>query len=37
MKSTIDQISSSLRVPFEAGIPEGEIPLSITHFNCPSV
>jgi len=37
MYRTMDHISSSLNVPFDAGIPEGQIPLSITHFNCPSV
>src|SRR5437773_11861570 len=37
MYCTICQISSSLRMPLEAGIPVGKIPFSITHFSCPSV
>src|SRR4051794_9190433 len=32
-KMTMDQISSSLSMPLEPGIPDGQIPLSITHFN----
>jgi hypothetical protein len=28
----MDQISSSLSVPFDPGMPEGQMPLSITHF-----
>ncbi len=37
MKTTIDQISSSLSVPLEAGMPEGEMPLSRIHLSWPSV
>ena len=33
MNSTSCQVSSSLRMPFEAGIPEGEMPLSMIAFD----
>jgi hypothetical protein len=36
MQRTVDQISSSLKMPFDPGIPDGHIPLSITHFSWPS-
>jgi len=33
MKTTMDQILSSLNVPFDPGMPEGAIPLSMIHFS----
>src|SRR3984957_1058094 len=34
---TMDQISSSVRIPRDAGIPEGHKPFLMTQWSCPSV